>query len=139
MTNEVSRTIDAVAFAAADLVTPITVLHSAGRFLLTEMSETDLLRWDVTQAVGAVAAARKSIQDATDRLMLLVAKDAEAQAEMADRSGLTTWERPEPKDEAEEWFPPHSLCTASAPDIAGSCTLLAGHSNDHVNNTGQWF
>ncbi|MDQ1202833.1 hypothetical protein [Rhodococcus sp. SORGH_AS_0303] len=113
MTNEVSRTIDAVAFAAADLVQPITVLHAAGRFLLTEMNETDLLRWDVTQALGSIAAARKSVESATETLMRMVAKDAEAQGETEDRSGLTMWDRP------------------AGSCFEEGCMLTSGHGGEH--------
>lgn len=91
MTSERSKTIDAVAFAAADLVTPITVVRAAGAYLLTELSETDRRRWEVTQALGSLAAAQKSIEAAAQTLLHAVTVDAEMEAQTVS---VDPWARP---------------------------------------------
>lgn len=98
MTSERSKTIDAVAFAAADLVTPITVVRAAGAYLLTELSETDRRRWEVTQALGSLAAAQKSIEAAAQTLLHAVTVDAEMEAQTVS---VDPWARPVTLDDDE--------------------------------------
>ncbi|KZF03261.1 hypothetical protein A2J03_08100 [Rhodococcus sp. EPR-157] len=75
MEKDIATLLDAAAFQAADMIGPATVLEGAGRHLLDRLDETDPHRWAVTSALGSITAARKSLTDAAEALLDVVAKD----------------------------------------------------------------
>lgn len=75
MEKDIATLLDAAAFQAGDMVGPAIVLEGAGRHLLDRLDVTDPHRWAVTSAIGSITAARKSLQDAAESLLDVVAQD----------------------------------------------------------------
>ncbi|OZE03066.1 hypothetical protein CH249_14715 [Rhodococcus sp. 05-2255-3B1] len=75
MDKELATLLDATSFQVADLVGPAIVIEGAANHLLARLPETDEHRWSVTQALGSIVAARKSLQSAAETLLHVVAQD----------------------------------------------------------------
>lgn len=75
MDKELATLLDATSFQVADLVGPAIVIEGAANHLLSRLPETDDHRWNVTQALGSIVAARKSLESAAEALLHIVAQD----------------------------------------------------------------
>lgn len=75
MDKELATLLDATSFQVADLVGPAIVIEGAANHLLSRLPETDDHRWNVTQALGSIVAARKSLESAAESLLHIVAQD----------------------------------------------------------------
>ncbi|OZE37099.1 MULTISPECIES: hypothetical protein [unclassified Rhodococcus (in: high G+C Gram-positive bacteria)] len=75
MDKELATLLDATSFQVADLVGPAIVIEGAANHLLSRLPETDDNRWNVTQALGSIVAARKSLESAAESLLHIVAQD----------------------------------------------------------------
>lgn len=75
MDKELATLLDATSFQVADLVGPVIVIEAAANHLLSRLPETDEHRWNVTQALGSIVAARKSLESAAESLLHIVAQD----------------------------------------------------------------
>ena len=75
MEKDIATLLDAAAFQAADMVGPAIVLEGAGRHLLDRLDLNDPHRFAVISAVGSITAARKSLQEAAEELLSVVAQD----------------------------------------------------------------
>lgn len=75
MDKELATLLDATSFQVADLVGPAIVIEGAANHLLSRLPETDEHRWNVTQALGSIVAARKSLESAAESLLHIVAQD----------------------------------------------------------------
>lgn len=75
MDKELATLLDATSFQVADLVGPAIVIEGAANHLLSRLPETDDHRWNVTQALGSIVAARKSLESAAESLLHIVAHD----------------------------------------------------------------
>lgn len=75
MDKDLATLLDATSFQVADLIGPATVIEGAANHLLSRLPETDSHRWNVTQALGSIVAARKSLESAAEALLHIVAQD----------------------------------------------------------------
>ncbi|WP_155292895.1 hypothetical protein [Rhodococcoides fascians] len=75
MDKELATLLDATSFQVADLVGPAIVIEGAANHLLSRLPETDDHRWKVTEALGSIVAARKSLESAAESLLHIVAQD----------------------------------------------------------------
>jgi hypothetical protein len=75
MDKELATLLDATSFQVADLVGPAIVIEGAANHLLSRLPETDDHRWKVTEALGSIVAARKSLESAAEALLHIVAQD----------------------------------------------------------------
>ncbi|OZF38832.1 hypothetical protein CH296_03910 [Rhodococcus sp. 14-2496-1d] len=75
MDKDLATLLDATSFQVAGLVGPAIVIEGAANHLLSRLPETDDHRWNVTQALGSIVAARKSLESAAESLLHIVAQD----------------------------------------------------------------
>lgn len=130
MDKELATLLDATSFQVADLVGPAIVIEGAANHLLSRLPETDDHRWNVTQALGSIVAARKSLESAAEALLHIVAQDG-ADMLAVEVDGGTIVDRPRclsrfvvPGDT--DW------------DLPMQCVQDADHLDEHFADVVSW-
>ena len=128
MDKELATLLDATSFQVADLVGPAIVIEGAANHLLSRLPETDDHRWNVTQALGSIVAARKSLESAAEALLHIVAQDG-ADMLAVEVNGGEIVDRPQ--------CPSRSASDLSG-DLSRRCRLDAGHVGNHDDHEFRW-
>lgn len=128
MDKELATLLDATSFQVADLVGPAIVIEGAANHLLSRLPETDTHRWNVTQALGSIVAARKSWESAAESLLHIVAQDG-ADMLAVEVNGGEIVDRPQ--------CPSRSASDLSG-DLPRRCRLDAGHVGNHDDHEFRW-
>lgn len=134
MDKELATLLDATSFQVADLVGPAIVIEGAANHLLSRLPETDDHRWNVTQALGSIVAARKSLESAAEALLHIVAQDG-ADMLAVEVDGGEIVEKPQCPSRCQ--FPDDDGAWDSS--IAPvRCRQDAGHLYEHWDGEHQW-
>lgn len=130
MDKELATLLDATSFQVADLVGPAIVIEGAANHLLSRLPETDDHRWNVTQALGSIVAARKSLESAAESLLHIVAQDG-ADMLAVEVNGGEIVEKPQ--------CPSRAILPDDGPtDLPSRCRLDAGHVGNHDDHEFRW-
>lgn len=130
MDKELATLLDATSFQVADLVGPAIVIEGAANHLLSRLPETDDHRWNVTQALGSIVAARKSLESAAEALLHIVAQDG-ADMLAVEVNGGEIVDRPQ--------CPSRAKRPDDAPDdLPTRCRIDAGHLSLHDDYEFRW-
>jgi hypothetical protein len=130
MDKELATLLDATSFQVADLVGPAIVIEGAANHLLSRLPETDDHRWNVTQALGSIVAARKSLQSAAEELLHIVAQDG-ADMLAVEVNGGEIVDRPQCPSRA-------VLPGDTEQDQPSRCRLDADHIGLHDDHEFRW-
>jgi hypothetical protein len=131
MDKELATLLDATSFQVADLVGPAIVIEGAANHLLSRLPETDDHRWKVTEALGSIVAARKSLESAAEALLHIVAQDG-ADMLAVEIDGGAIVEKPQctstffPSVDSLHW------------DMPTRCRLDCGHRGSHDDQEYMW-
>lgn len=128
MDKELATLLDATSFQVADLVGPAIVIEGAANHLLSRLPETDDHRWNVTQALGSIVAARKSLESAAESLLHIVAQDG-ADMLAVEIDGGTIVEKAQC---------PSRAASDMRSDLPRRCRLDAGHVGNHDDQEFRW-
>ncbi|CAH0318814.1 hypothetical protein [Rhodococcoides fascians] len=130
MDKELATLLDATSFQVADLVGPAIVIEGAANHLLSRLPETDDHRWNVTQALGSIVAARKSLESAAEALLHIVAQDG-ADMLAVEVNGGEIVDKPQCMSLA-------VLPGDTEDDLPSRCRLDWGHLGHHDDHEFRW-
>ena len=130
MDKELATLLDATSFQVADLVGPAIVIEGAANHLLSRLPETDDHRWKVTEALGSIVAARKSLESAAEALLHIVAQDG-ADMLAVEVDGGAIADKPQ--------CPSRLAPTDVLDDLPHRCRLDAGHVGNHDDHEFRWL
>lgn len=133
MDKELATLLDATSFQVADLVGPAIVIEGAANHLLSRLPETDDHRWNVTQALGSIVAARKSLESAAESLLHIVAQDG-ADMLAVEVDGGTIVEKDDQPQCRSRYQPPGEDDSY----LPMRCKQDAGHLDEHWSDDASW-
>lgn len=105
------------------------MIEGAANHLLSRLPETDEHRWNVTQALGSIVAARKSLESAAESLLHIVAQDG-ADMLAVEVNGGEIVEKPQ--------CPSRAVPVDVFAAMPTRCRLDAGHVGNHDDHEFRW-